>query len=114
MWRLMLLLGLFTIAVVACGPTAPPTPTPDMPAFADGEAIAVVKTTLSSTAATPRGVTGQRAVRAVRAGTGIAWEATNCLSKYERVREDWKETYEGNGVWLVSVDNEASTHYSAT
>jgi hypothetical protein len=50
---LPVLLGLFCLAAVACGPAATPTSIPDIPRFADGEATAVVKDWVSTKAYLP-------------------------------------------------------------
>ena len=88
MRKLLVLLGTLSIFITACGLTSASSgvqtlvPTPDVPRFADGEAIAVVKTWLNS----------------VIMSSGIP-----CTSYYTGREYQWQSRYMGNGIWSVSA-----------
>ena len=87
------LLGIILIASVACGPAATPTPTPDLPRYSDGEAIAVVKVWIGDK-------------------TYIPNPRISCLYILEILRTaeaelvmDWGAYYLGDGVWVVTLSS---------
>ena len=104
---------------VACGPAAPPAPTKDVPTFADGEAIAVVKTWLSgmtwdsvqtiTNRISGRGRVGSRGTPVVDA---VAVQH-NCLRQYLAREYEWSSEYMGHGVWSVTaaLDPEQSSEW---
>jgi hypothetical protein len=120
MRRLFPVLAFLTMVIFACGPSsalAPtPAPTPDVPKFADGEAVAVVKTWLSGiTFETPQYehecATPTPSPRLTRLGSDSSCRhisrtfagiiAHNCLSIHHGFQ--WNSKYLGNGVWTVTA-----------
>ena len=107
--RRMLIRGLTTAAIlmsvaVACAPASTPAPTSDAPLFANGEAVAVVKTWLSQI--TYDRVVTQRSSRTRLWGDPVAPAVTvtnNCLNLYISNKFDWSSVYTGYGVWVVAA-----------
>jgi len=90
-----------------------PTPTPDVPRFVDGEAIAVVKTWLSGmTYETERtrlvgNCTELQIIRGRAEGECVESAVVvqhNCLVQYQVF--EWSSAYLGNGVWSVTAQLE--------
>tara|TARA_Y100000310_G_scaffold249277_1_gene255322 strand:- start:112 stop:600 length:489 start_codon:yes stop_codon:yes gene_type:complete len=121
------LIGFLTLAVVACGPAATPAPTADVPTFADGEAIAVVKTWLAGVTWETTGVirTGSGLVSRPRIASqpcityllgcedvaGVAVVQHNCWTEYYGRGYVWQDSYLGNGAWSVTAsDSDGPPH----
>ena len=106
------------VVAVACASASPstsaPTPVPatDVPIFADGEAVAVVKTFLSQmTYDSVRTVTDTKRFsfpKSTDPVVGVTTITRNCLSPYQGggfgPAFDWSGEYLGNGVWLVAAE----------
>lgn len=99
---------ILAVVAVACASASAPTsaPTPDAPQFADGEAVAVVKTWLSQITydrvETRRSVTGGFGTFGGQDPvTGITTVTSNCLRLYVSRNFKWGSDYSGNGVWVV-------------
>jgi hypothetical protein len=122
-WPILVLAVLLavTFLLMACTAASPVnTPTPDVPEFAGGEAVAVVKTWLSGVTyeieryerncakATPipgrltrlGGGGGLMVCESVFAGTVQG----NCLSIYRDFK--WNSAYLGDGVWAVTAQKD--------
>ena len=114
-------LGFLILVVVACSPsTLVPTPTLDVPGFADGEAVAVVKTWLSGltyetvtsrrVCATPtpdpnlgglQNLARQRDHRLQTCSSVRDTSQHNCLAIHRDF--EWASEYLGHGVWAVKA-----------
>ena len=85
---------LLAVTLLACsGPVARPTPTPDIPAFAPGEASALVKKRVTDRWLLASLVESSRYVELVECGPG---------SLINLLRLD--ETYEGASIWRVKYE----------
>lgn len=116
--RILAALVMISVVAVACGPNATPTTPPDVPLFADGEAIAVVKTRLSGMAFD--------SVQSVNPGIGVhnfsesrrepleqIVVQRNCLPLYDAFEYQWSSEYLGKGVWSVTAETENSEFSTA-
>ena len=88
---LLVLTVILALMLLACGPGAAPMPTPDVPRFAEGEAIAAVKDWIGQKAYIRSGQTQLSCLFVLKHRTPQYFDMT------------WSEDYLGKGVWSVTL-----------
>ena len=91
--------ALLVLAAVACGSTDSVEPTPDVPRFADGEAVALVKERIIAE------LRGPRSFKCIEE----VYEA-----KGEFLRGTTTASYLGDGVWWVTSDPFSLSRFETT
>lgn len=110
MKQILTVVVLVSIVAVACGPNATPTTPPDLPLFADGEAIAVVKTRLSGMTYDMVQQLGSALILSSIIGREAEQQESivvqrNCLALYKYYEFLWSSEYLGSGVWTVTAES---------